>query len=75
LKQCYKLAFIVSNSSSTAGVEQFSHVELELERLEFHKRTRRKGQEEEEKIRFGSKEEEEDDLKKKKIWRWRMQVM
>ena len=74
MKQCYKLAFLVSNSSSTAGVEQFSHVELELERLEFHKRRRRKGQEEEEKIRFGSKEEEEDDLEKK-IRRWRMQVM
>ena len=81
MKQCYKLSSRVwkawvrrqesrpSNSSSTAGEEQFSHVELKLERLEFHRSRFEEGEGEKEekkrKRRFGSKEEEEDDMVKK----------
>ena len=58
----------LSNSSSTASTEQLSHVELELERLEFHRSRFEDGEWEKEKKRrkrrFGSKEEEEGDLGK-----------
>ena len=50
--------------SSTTAMEQFSHVELEFQRLEFHSNKFEDGKGEKEKkrrkIRFGSKEEEED---------------
>ena len=58
----------LSNSSFTAAVEQFSHMELEFEILEFHRSRFEDGEWEKEKKRrkrrFGSKEEEEGDLGK-----------
>ena len=81
MKQCCKLSSRVwkarvrrqesrlSNSSSTVGKEQFSHVELKLGRLEFHRSRFEEGEGEKEekkrKKRFESKEEEEDNLEKK----------
>ena len=55
----------LSNSSFTAAVEQFSHMELEFEILEFHRSRFEDGEGEKEKKRrkrrSGSKEEEEEE--------------
>ena len=69
--------------SFTAAVEQFSQMELEFERLEFHKSIFEDGEGEKEKKR--GKEDLDQKKKKKttwrkldlkkKIWRWRTQMI